>query len=551
MVASKPLVAREYLRVSRDSDGSGKSVTQQHDENASAIAAQGWDAHPGPYKDDDRSASRYARREREGFKQLIDDLEADSFDAGVLVLWESSRGSRRVGEWVDLIDLCQLRGVRIWVTTHNRLYDPDNSRDRRTLLEDAVDAAYESDKTRERIKRDAAAAAKAGRVHGKNIYGYRRHYRHTPTGAKIDRIEPDPEQAPVVTEAARRVLDGESYYAIAKDYNARGIPPRRPSHAKDGRRKHFGWTGGAIKQMLSMPAYAGKRAHNGEIVADAVWPALIEYEQWQKIQSLLFRPGRRRNPNQWTVRYMCTGVVVCAICGARLRVGKQNKGAAPKLPDEDTVTKKEFRAAVAEREEYKRRRREECVCTEGPDDDGTQGADRCPWHYRTYTCSGLARPGGDPGFHVAMRVEHLDSIIDEMTIARLEQPDFLTLVNQRSDGTDDERRALLDEIAGHQRYLETVKERAAETHDLNLLFDQQERIQPLIDAAQRRVEALAQVDPAVIELASSGEVRTRWGRLDVVDKRRIISALAVPHLGRAARRGERGLHPERVEPGWR
>ncbi|MBQ3358480.1 MAG: hypothetical protein IJG47_06210 [Microbacterium sp.] len=55
------------------------------------------------------------------------------------------------------------RGVRIWVTTHNRLYDPTNARDRRSLLEDAVDAEYESDKTSERRKRSAKAAAEAGR----------------------------------------------------------------------------------------------------------------------------------------------------------------------------------------------------------------------------------------------------------------------------------------------------------------------------------------------------------------------------------------------------
>ncbi|MDQ0664685.1 DNA invertase Pin-like site-specific DNA recombinase [Arthrobacter ulcerisalmonis] len=97
------------------------------------------------------------------------DLEEDAFGAGALGLWESSRGSRRTGEWVDLIELCEERGIRIWVTTHGRLYDPANARDRRTLLEDAVDSEYESAKTSKRLQRDMRSDAEKGRPHGRKI----------------------------------------------------------------------------------------------------------------------------------------------------------------------------------------------------------------------------------------------------------------------------------------------------------------------------------------------------------------------------------------------
>ena len=115
--------------------------------------------HPRPYRDDNRSASRYARRDREAFAQLITDLEHNTFDADILVIWESSRGSRRTGEWVNLIELCEMRKVRIFVTTHARDYDPTNARDRRSMLEDAVDSEYESAKTSERLRRSTRAAA--------------------------------------------------------------------------------------------------------------------------------------------------------------------------------------------------------------------------------------------------------------------------------------------------------------------------------------------------------------------------------------------------------
>lgn len=107
---------------------------------------------------------------------MINDLATGDFDAEILVVWESSRGSRRTGEWVTLTQLCEENSIRIFVTTHGRDYDPKNARDRRSLLEDAVDSEYESAKTSERIRRNVRAAAEAGRVHGKNLYGYQRIY---------------------------------------------------------------------------------------------------------------------------------------------------------------------------------------------------------------------------------------------------------------------------------------------------------------------------------------------------------------------------------------
>lgn len=315
-------VAREYLCVSKDRHGTGKSPAQQHEDNERAVAERGWRLHSEPYRDDDRSASRYVKRGREDFDRLIADLKGESFDADILVLWESSRGSRRVGEWLTMIELCEERGVRIFVTTHSREYDPANPRDRRSMLEDAVDSEYESAKTSERIQRDVRAAAEAGRVHGKNVYGYRRVY--DDRTRVLVRIEEHPEQAPVVKEAARRVLAGETFYAIAKDFNERGIPGRRPTRV--AHRKNLGWTPPAIKQMHSMPTYAGKRQYRGEILADGQWPALIDPDVWvNKLIPLMNNPARKRS-NDWPAKHLLSGIAVCHVCDAPMVVGKQNRG---------------------------------------------------------------------------------------------------------------------------------------------------------------------------------------------------------------------------------
>jgi DNA invertase Pin-like site-specific DNA recombinase len=54
----------------------------------------------GKSYEDQVSASRYGRKQRADFADLLADLENDRFDAHVLMLWESSRGTRKVGEMV-------------------------------------------------------------------------------------------------------------------------------------------------------------------------------------------------------------------------------------------------------------------------------------------------------------------------------------------------------------------------------------------------------------------------------------------------------------------
>lgn len=110
MEAKEPIL-RGHLRVSQDRSGTGKSPEQQHDEMKAAARRKGWTLHPQPCRDTDRSASRYSKKVREGFTELMADLEDGTFDSDMLGIWESSRGSRRTGEWIDLIEFCAHRGA--------------------------------------------------------------------------------------------------------------------------------------------------------------------------------------------------------------------------------------------------------------------------------------------------------------------------------------------------------------------------------------------------------------------------------------------------------
>lgn len=516
MMDDRDLHVREYLRVSLDRSGTGKSPDQQHDEITTEAHRRGWHVHSNPYRDDNRSASRYATRQREGFAQLIADLDQGRFEANLLAIWESSRGSRRTGEWIDLIDLCRDRGVHIWVLTHNRVYDPSNARDRRSLREDASDAEYESDKTSERLQRDMRAAAKSGRPHGKNVYGYQRVYSVKPNGIRVlEKVIEHPDQAWVVKEAAAMVLAGRSYYDIAATFNEKSILPRRP--VREAHRKALGWTAPAVKQMLTMSVYTGKRVHNpteGELATyEGIWPPLISPETWEKLQLALKSRGIKSN--NWPAKHLLSGIALCGECDARTRVGRQNGG----------VQKHD------------------------------KNGERLPrTRYHAYQCIGVP---GRPGFHVSMREEHLDLIVTELVLARLERPDFLATLGEQDEDVDAERDAVLEEIRGHQAWLEQVAAEAERRRDLRMLTEQRDLVEPKIEAAQKRLESLAAADPLVLELARSGRVREMWSERDrsgdIVWQRHVIRELIVPRIHRVPPEavGRKGPNPSRVSYDWR
>ena len=109
-----------YLRVSRqDRRGRTHSMDEQADDLARGAAANNWTVGE-PYADPGLSASRFATKPRGDFERLLDDLRSGAFGSSVLGLWELSRGSRQVSEWVLLLDLLEKTGARICVSTHGR-----------------------------------------------------------------------------------------------------------------------------------------------------------------------------------------------------------------------------------------------------------------------------------------------------------------------------------------------------------------------------------------------------------------------------------------------
>ncbi|MFD7793552.1 recombinase family protein [Streptomyces sp. NPDC059759] len=303
MTQQTPLWAREYRRLS-DAKG-GTSIDDQGADNGDAAEDQGWKLGE-PYIDDGLSASRYARRKRDDFEQLVGDLQSgptgreSRFGADILMLWESSRGSRRVGEWVTFIELCEDKGVKIWVTTHERLYDPANGRDRKALIDDANDSEYESYKTSRRVSRTTPKEARKGRPHGEAPYGLMPVYDER-TGKLITWVE-DPKRSMVPKLLFERLEAGHSFAAIERLFLESGYLNRsgRP------------FTHGHLRRMAIMHSYAGLRHHNGALY-EGVWDALVPVERFWNVYALVTDPSRVTYRGGGT-RHELTAALKCSRC---------------------------------------------------------------------------------------------------------------------------------------------------------------------------------------------------------------------------------------------
>lgn len=267
-------------------------------------------------RDDGISASKYRRgREREDWPKVMAAIEAGEID--VLLVWEISRASRDRMVFAALFAACQASGVKIGVG--GRLHDLDDPDDSFMLDLGAALAVRESGVTSKRIKRGARARAVAGKPHGRIPMGYRRVYDDT-TKAFI-RQEVDPESAAVVREIVDRSINGQSMNSIANDFNRRGVPtPSDFRHRRLGTEppKKYRWIQQQVRRIAIDPTFAGQRTHNGNVVGEAVWPAIVTEDEHAALVARLTDPARV-SVNDWTPNHLGTGLFRCGKCGAGVR----------------------------------------------------------------------------------------------------------------------------------------------------------------------------------------------------------------------------------------
>jgi hypothetical protein len=313
-------LAREYLRVSYDKTGKLESPARQHEKNREAAEQLGLRI-GDPYAEPEAvSAARWSGKRRVEFERLVADLDGGTFGAQILIIRDSMRGGRGVTDWDRLINACEKARVWILVTSHGRLYDASNARDRRSLQEDAVDAEYDNAKRRDAVLIATAARAAAGEPHGRAPYGYLREY--DPFSRRLVRQARNPAEAPVIEELFARLHAGETFGAITADFRKREIKTRR-TKAKEP--QYFRHTD--LLKMAQNAAYAGLRVRTpkgtcrarGDLsgAVEARWPPLVDPEVFHAVQALLADPSRRTS-RDGRARHLLGMIARCGTCAGTL-----------------------------------------------------------------------------------------------------------------------------------------------------------------------------------------------------------------------------------------
>jgi hypothetical protein len=130
------------------------------------------------------------------------------------------------------------------------------------------------------------------------------------------RLALDPARAPMIERVFELALAGQSPWSIAQAVNAEGWRTTG-GRTKAGAKPFEAW---GILRILNNPRYAALSPWNGEVLAPAEWPALINPEEFETLRQRRTRERRtdRLGP-QPRQPYLLVGIARCGLCGATIQ----------------------------------------------------------------------------------------------------------------------------------------------------------------------------------------------------------------------------------------
>ncbi|MFF2374177.1 recombinase family protein [Streptomyces xiamenensis] len=447
-----------YCRISQDRGGAGLGVARQEEDCRALCERKGWEV-IAVYPDNDVSA--YSGAPRPQWQELLTDVRAGRVDA--VVCWHVDRLTRSPRELEDVIDLADRYGLELaTVSGEIDLATPTGRMIARML---GAAARHEAEHKAERQKRQRRQAAEAGKISGGGT---------RPFGFDDDKVTIRETEAEIIREGARRVLASESLASICRDWQTRGIVSTAGKP----------WKPSGLRRLLASARISGRREHTprdgwegtrpllGEIVADAVWPAIISAETSDRVRAVLSDPDRRKRVEGTERRsYLLSGILRCA------------------KPKDDGKP-----------------------CGFGMSGRPRSGVPR-------YVCPNV--PGTDACAGTATNAERTDDHVRGMVLGALESPAFI----DRLRGTDDAGTELYDEIRRDEEELEELAGDMGKR-----LISRKEWMmarQPIDERLQHNRTKLAKVSRMAVLLDFIGEfedMEERWAKMNQSQRRAVVTS---------------------------
>lgn len=526
-----PLRGIIYARASQDRKGRSISVASQvtagrrffKKHNIVVVAV---------LVDNDLSASRYAKHERQDYKEALRLLVTG--DAKLLWTWENSRATRELDTFVELRSI--LIKVGGYWAYDDRIYDMNDPDDRIDTAEDAVDSERESEKLRKRVRRGVETRAYAGDPHGPKWWGHNRVFDRT----GVVTVEIDPVTGPLAAELVRRLLGGENETVIANDFNRREIPcmhekkwtafhtrklydlardplswakltaqldadqmesavtallwlNERESPSVVARRLNQDeaahvfpgvWTNAKVRSIALNPSLAGLRVHQGEIIGKGNWKGVIKPSEHHRVKAKLNDPERNTRKDGDRIKHLLSGILLCGQC-----------------------------------------------------EGGTTAIET--GHRNAYRCKKN---------HASRAKPKTDAFVVEAVLSRLERPDAIELFRAHTDAEDELQKAV--EAAQELRArLDGFTDKAAEgALSPERLARIESKLVPQIEAAEQRARQIG-VAPLLNDIIGPN-ARKAWTKLMLVQKREVLRAIVRPRLLPTESRGRAAFDPNAIEVSW-
>lgn len=416
------------------------------------------------FVDPDLSASRYATKDRPDFAALVEHIRSGA--CRMIAMWEASRGSREIEEWIRFLKLCRKQGVliRIYGGNDPRTFDVRKRRDWRILVEEGVDAHDESELLSERVRDGVRDAAAQGKPYGKVQYGYQRVY--DTRGRFVEQVK-DPVQSAVIRKMVEDTFAGVPMNTQARALNKAGVST--PTGIGE-------WHGNMINRLLRKPSYVAIRRHvtKDESGVEHIscypgdWPAIIEPDEHRRLLEILEAPDRRNFGDGSALKYQLVNAAQCTKCDGSIGWTGGNRN-----------------------------------------DRRLQRADG---RYRCAACYGFSAPR-----------QPIDDLVDRLLTARLRRKDALTVFAPRKDNAAiaavrAAKEVLEDRLADAKREWKAGRISAAS-------FGEFERdMAPQIEEADGRLRDLS--TPPVLHGLDPIEIAGNWPAVPVGVRREIILAFA-------------------------
>lgn len=300
-----------YTRISKDRNGESLGVDRQEKACRKLASAMGARV-VGVYSDNDISA--FSGKRRPDFERLLVDIAAGKIDT--LLCQHTDRLYRSVKDLTRLFDA----GPRLLIkTVQGGDIDLGNSTGKMLATILAGVQEQESAHHSERRKLAYVQQATSGGydAHGNRAFGYDRDG------------QPYEPEATLFRNAAADVLEGKSLRGVAREWNARGVTTTLAGATRTLRGRTYTvegvWSATRIKRLLLNPRYAGIRMHLGKVAGVGEWTPLIDEDTHRRLVSDLRDPARVK-VTSFERKYVGSGVYVCGVCGATMRVSFPGRG---------------------------------------------------------------------------------------------------------------------------------------------------------------------------------------------------------------------------------